>query len=341
MGKLQKKDLNKIKYVSAADFYKGIDKYDSLDDKLRYATRYILSHDMSMAHDYSLSGIVSIARMKLAELASNNPQDKTNERIKALLADPEMVIKGEANKVIKEIDSSGMTTKDQEKLRENCKRIVESMNGEFNAEVAEVDKVSKSIGVRSRVETSFDGRKGLEDNLKATKSNWFRSLFSGHSKQWNELQEAYQDFHNPHNENFGDYNHLSNASIHYIQHKFPNWNPQQPLPENALSKLNKTEQAKYKFATSVFDAVQQQYKVDDKFHQLLETSKLKEYNFEELEKQEPNVIDLDQVNFQNKLKNDVELGEDLFDISIEDEKDLDLTKDNNLEVPENEPQINQ
>ena len=91
----------------------------------------------------------------------------------------------------------------------------------------------------------------------------------------------------------------------------------------------------------MFDAVQQQYKVDDKFHQLLETSKLKEYNFEELEKQEPNVIDLDQVNFQNKLKNDVELGEDLFDISIEDEKDLDLTKDNNLEVPENEPQINQ
>jgi hypothetical protein len=148
-------------------------------------------------------------------------------------------------------------------------------------------------------------------------------------------------FNNPHSENFGDYNHLSNASIHYIQHKFPNWNPQQPLPENALSKLNKTEQAKYKFATSVFDAVQQQYKVDDKFHQLLETSKLKEYNFEELEKQEPNVIDLDQVNFQNKLKNDVELGEDLFDISIEDEKDLDLTKDNNLEVPENEPQINQ
>ena len=90
-----------------------------------------------------------------------------------------------------------------------------------------------------------------------------------------------------------------------------------------------------------YEIEQQQHKVDDKFHALLETSKLKEYNFEELEKQEPNVIDLDQVNFQNKLKNDVELGEDLLDISNEDEKDLNLTKDNNLEVPENEPLVNQ
>ena len=43
--KLTKEKLNKIEYKSIKDFYEKFDRFDSLEDKMKFTTRYLLAHD--------------------------------------------------------------------------------------------------------------------------------------------------------------------------------------------------------------------------------------------------------------------------------------------------------
>ena len=306
----KKKNLNQVKYVSMADFYQNIEDYKTLDGKLDFATRYILNHDMGATQDYAFSGVVNLARQKIAEIIKRNPKDATNMRARMFLGNPAGYIKGEADKLAKQIDESEVNFLDEEKLKENCENISKVMNEEFNAEVFEVDKLSRSIGVRSRVEAGFGGKKQLEDNLKAANSHKWYAIFSSSSRQWKGLEEAYESFNNPNNEDFGDYDKLNNASISYLQHKFPKWEPRLPLPENAFSKLNESETAKVNFALNVMKSLKEQYNVDDTFHNLVDANKDADIKYEDLPEKAENVIDLEQLAFQNKLKEDVDIEND-------------------------------
>ena len=80
-----KKNLNQVKYVSVADMYKNLDEIKSIDDKLAYATRYILNHDMSTTKDYSLSGAVHLARAKIAEAVKKSGAKLNREEFDKLV----------------------------------------------------------------------------------------------------------------------------------------------------------------------------------------------------------------------------------------------------------------
>ena len=166
----KKKNLNQVKYVSMADFYQNIDDYKTLDGKLDYATRYILTHDMSTTKDYAFEGVINLARQKIAEIMNHSPAERANIRARMFLGNPAGYIKGEADKLAKNIDEAEINFEGDEQLKENCKNISKAMNEDFNAIVFEVDKVSKSIALRSKVEANFGGKKGLEDNLATARS---------------------------------------------------------------------------------------------------------------------------------------------------------------------------
>ena len=99
-----KKNLNQVKYVSVADMYNNLDEIKSIDDKVAYATRYILNHDMSTTKDYSLSGAVHLARAKIAEAIKNNPKEKVSLAAEMFLGNPTEYIKGEANKLADQLE---------------------------------------------------------------------------------------------------------------------------------------------------------------------------------------------------------------------------------------------
>ena len=102
---------------------------------------------------------------------------------------------------------------------------------------------------------------------------------------------------------------LFNKSVAYLQHKFPKWNPSQKFPANAFAKLNTSETAKVNFALNVMNTVKSQLGVDEKFHEVLDQNKDFNVKYEDLP-EEHNVIDLDQVGFQDQIKEDLDLEND-------------------------------
>ncbi|MBE6136061.1 MAG: hypothetical protein E7181_02185 [Erysipelotrichaceae bacterium] len=309
-----KKNLNQVKYVSVADMFKNLDEIKSIDEKVAYATRYLLNHDMSTTKDYAFSGALHLARAKIAEAIKNNPKEKVGLATHMFLGNPTEYIKGEANKLANKLGK----VPGQEQLKENCKHIAEHMNDEFAIDEEEVDKVSKAIGVKARVEANLGGKKALEDTLKTVKSHKWYAIFSSSSKQWKNLEAAYEDFQNPHNEKYCDFRNLMGAAIDYFQHKFPGWGKDVELPENAFDKLNASEKAKISFTISVMKAANEQNRLDASFHSLVDTNKALNIKYEDLPVQDDNV-ELNQDEFANQIENDIKEVQP-FDKVVKEEK---------------------
>ena len=316
-----KKNLNRVKYVSVADMFKNLDEIKSIDEKVAYATRYLLNHDMSTTKDYAFSGALHLARAKIAEAIKNNPKEKVGLAAQMFLGNPTEYIKGEANKLADKLDK----VPGQEQLKENCKYIASNMNNEFAIDEEEVDKVSKAIGVKARVEANLGGKKALEDTLKTAKSHKWYAIFSSSSKQWKALEAAYEDFKNPHAEKYCDFRNLAGAAIDYLQHKFPEWGKDVELPENAFDKLNASEKAKMSFTISVLKAANEQNRLDASFHSLVDTNKALNIKYEDLPVQNDNV-ELDQDEFASQIENDIKDIEPILD-----EKENDKENNNIIE----------
>ena len=67
--RLTQVEINKIKYISMADFSKKIDSIENIDDKLKFARQYLVLHGTNGEPDCSLEDAINIARMKIADAA--------------------------------------------------------------------------------------------------------------------------------------------------------------------------------------------------------------------------------------------------------------------------------
>lgn len=338
MPKLKQKDLNDIKYVSVGDLYSKLDQYSSVDEKLRYATRYLLHHD-NLYNDYSLAGATSLARIKIAEAMKR--ENSNSVAAKLFLANPKEYLKGEANKLVNEIDEGDINYQGDEALKENCKNITKLMNDDFNKEVFDIDTLSKSRGLKARVEAVYGGKQGVNETFDSVKpKKWYQKLFGDSSKEWKALEQAYIDIDNPHIEEHGDFHYIYNSAIHYLQHKFPKWNPQQEFPVDQYNKLNATERRKVDFASSVFNAVKQHYQADENFHELVDANKGNDLKYSDIPVENNKVIDLDdnQIKFQNQLKEDVEKDFNIIDNymdEVDKEKELENSEQiEDIAIPE-------
>ena len=68
--------LKKLQYVSMTDFCNRIDKIKNIDDKLAFATEYLLVHQPNL--DYALDEAINVARMKLADAIAEYKEIKNN-----------------------------------------------------------------------------------------------------------------------------------------------------------------------------------------------------------------------------------------------------------------------
>ena len=69
--RLTEEELLKLKYISMADFSKRIDNYDNINDKLAFATKYLILHGIDNGEaDCSIIDAINIARMKIADASA-------------------------------------------------------------------------------------------------------------------------------------------------------------------------------------------------------------------------------------------------------------------------------
>ena len=127
MPRLTKEDLAKVKYVSMADFYNQLDKYEDFSDKLKFTSRYLLTHSSKQNPDYSIEEAIHLAKAKLVDEAEKqhtkymkethgkdteahivNPYSKDDKAAEMFMANPVDYLVGEANKAIKEINDENI-----------------------------------------------------------------------------------------------------------------------------------------------------------------------------------------------------------------------------------------
>ena len=339
MAKLKKKDLDKVRYKSVQDFLTNFDKCDSIKDKLAYATRYILQHGATEGRDISFAQLVELARQKMAEASGKTQAPNGKEAPKYLvdksvknekndlaaemfLSNPAEFIKNEANKVINEIDEDEVNFKWQDELKENCERLLPDLDKSFNEKQFKLDEHATYYGVKARTEAAVGGKENLDELFKATKPSRFSRIFSTYSAKWSALEEAYEVFSNPRFNGFGDMENLEDKTNAYLKHKFPKWNPGEEIPAEAYSKLNKTELAKVNFSVNILNAIQGQKEVEKNFQPLLEATKAKDIQYSDIPEDTHEVIDFDQLSFQNQLLEDTDLESDLISESLDESSEL-------------------
>lgn len=339
MAKLKKQDLNKVTYKSVQDFLTNLDKYDSIRDKLAYATRYILQHGAAKDRDFSFAQFVELARQKIAEasgktkapngkeapkyLVDKSVKDEKNDlAAEMFLSNPAEFIKNEANKAINEIDADEVNLKWQDELKEKCERLLPELDKDFNEKQFLYDKHAAYYGVKARTEAALGGKKNLDELFNATKPSRFSRIFSTYSAKWSALEEAYEVFNNPNFNGFGDMENLEDKTNAYLKHKFPKWNPGEEIPAEAYSKLNKTELAKVNFSVNILNAIQGQKEVEKNFQPLLEATKAKDIQYSDIPEDTHEVIDLDQLSFQNQLLEDMDSESELIGESLDESSEL-------------------
>ena len=168
--------------------------------------------------------------------------------------------------------------------------------------------------------------------MKATQPNWFSKLTSSYSAQWSHLEEAYEVFNSPIRNGFGDKEYLNDAANGYLKHKFKKWNPGEEIPAKAYSKLSKNELAKVNFAVGVINALKEQEEAEKALNDVMEANKDKDMKLPE---EENNKNNASQIDFQNKVKEDTKLEEDLIDDSLEDSMGIELDKEKEKSKDEN------
>ena len=330
MPKLKRKDLAKIQYTSVADYYANIDRLDSLEDKLAYTTRYILSRDPSAKYDYALAHFVQLARVKIAESAAKAKEG--NLAAGLFLSNPAEYLKGEAKRIATEIEEDEVNLQGEEELKEKCEAFDKQMYDSFNADIAKFDKASPYFGVKARMEIAFGGKKGLEEVINATKPSLFSKIFTTYSAKFVALEDAYETFNNPAKNGFCDMDHLNDAAVDYLKYKFPKWEPGQDVPAKAYAKLNATETAKVNFSLGILNAIKEQRAVEEPFHSL--TDSYKEMNIQyadTLNNKENEAPDMDQALFQQQIRDAIEAEEHSAEKELEDENDFRLLKDDLVE----------
>ena len=158
--KLTKNELNKIQYGLITDYYKNVNQYNTIEDKMKYTTRYLLNHKGH--EDYSLVEAIHIARQAIGNSLEKS-NEKDNLEANMFVANPIEYIRKEAVKLASEIDQEENTLKKEDDLKASCQYI-----GSFSSKQNMVQKLShlcddRAFPLKAQFVIKCGGRKALEN----------------------------------------------------------------------------------------------------------------------------------------------------------------------------------
>ena len=354
MPRLTKEELRNVTYVSMADFAHRFDEMDDINDKVAFATRYVLSYGASndVEPDYSIEEVVHIVRMKLADASAelkerffeesetdledyphvvnpyvqNEAEDLAAEMI---MGNPAGYFKGSAEKLAHDLPNSSKPNKNDADLYYNCKRLAGLIFVDgFNKGVTDLEK-SPVFDIKVRMENRLGSKQALVNSIDATKGGFMSRLFGTSSNAYKNLDAAYKAFNNPNHVNYGDMDTMERASNQYLRHVFPSWKPGDGLPKAAdIAKLGDTQKARAQFCVNMLTSIEEERAIEEDFPSLTRACENRNIDFSSVP--QPNQeLDDNQVNFQAALGKDMEELEDSKDINP---NEIGAIKENQQEI---------
>lgn len=344
MPPLTKKQLAEVKYVSMADYFNKVDQFEDFNDKLKYTTRYLLTHSAVQNPDYSIEEAIHLARVKLTDtaakkhdeyMAKNNykdtaphivdPYSKDDTAAEMFMANPVDYLVGEANKTIREINSEKAITPEERALEAQCKNTLNSMSINVRDKIKQLDKGGRVLDMKARMEARYGGKEGLDKAYKATKGSFMSRLFGTSSTAAKNLDQVYNAFNNPNHILYGNTAALDKAAVQYIQHNFPDWQLFQELPkEEEFAHLSETEKARMRFSINTLKSLVEQSDMEERFGPMVKACEEKDIQYSDIKEPDHKIIDLDD------SEDEIE-EESLIEDEASKEKEEELIDDESVE----------
>ena len=353
--KLTNKELKELKYVSMTDFCIRVKEYNDMNDKLRFATQYLLLHgtqqgeaDCSLAEATYIAQLAIVAASKVEKekmgrvneaFLDKNPQivnphvknAKDDLPFEYFLRNPKGYLKGYAEKNIEALDNINIKNDREASFRLNLQDIVENKLevSDFNSDVYDYFVDAHPAAVRLRVEMMLGGKDKLTELYNKTKPSFGASFFRTTSQAAKNLDTVYKAFNNPNHAMYGDRAAMKKAANEYLEHKFPGWKPGDEFPEEDLNRLDGSAKARSELSIALLKNMEAQEMFDDYLkNQVDEAYKVQGITFQDVDRPP-----LNQDIFHENLENDIKDDEDVMSKSVDDS---DISLDNNID---NEIQI--
>lgn len=337
-----------------ADFTRRFNQIENFDDKVAFATRYVLAYGASneTEPDHSIEEVVHIVRMKVADASAElkerffeeseadldahphvvNPyiQDEAEDlAAEMIMGNPAGYFKGSAEKLAHDLPNSSKPSKNDADLYYNCKRLAElTFVNDFNKDVTDLEK-SPVFDIKVRMECRLGGKQALANSLNATKGGFLSRLFGSSSTAYKNLDAAYQAFNNPKHVHYGDMDTMERASNQYLQHVFPSWKPGDGLPKAAdIAKLGDTQKARAQFCVNMLTSIEEERAIEEDFPSMVNACERKNIQFSSIP-QANQELDNNQAYFQAAL------GKEMEELDNSNElisNDLEVIKENQQEI---------
>ena len=318
MPKIRYQDIENVEYVSMTDFSDKFDQFETFQEKLTFATKYLLaSRNYQGQKDYTFEEALHIARLKLAGESKRlkdglRPETREDLRRNApqTVNPNEQSIKQEnTNQYFFGKPKSYMLSHtfpldDQRVLDKvyTADAYVDLVDNDLDDKIKNIERNSNALDVRFRMEERIGSRKDVEQAYNATKRGFFSRMFSGDSRAHKNFETAYKAFNNPKHALFGNLNSLETASNQYLEHKIPGWKPGDPIPEDIYTRFNGTEVARIRFCANINATIKEQRESSADFKEMVEACEAQNYKGKDLDvPDEP----LPQEEFQNQLGDDL------------------------------------
>lgn len=318
--KLTKEKLNKIEYKSIKDFYEKFDRFDSLEDKMKFTTRYLLAHDAAKTYDYPLHTAIMFAKLKIAETI-NKTGEKDNLRANMFLSKPYDYLKEEAKILTEELEKEDVLVGNKLSLKNVAKNLSEDdlIGGKTRLERAERNRSFHVF--EYNLGQLVGGAKEIDESFEATKPGFFSRLFRTSSRQYNDLKTAYKDFFDEKSNNHGNLGMLRQAARRYLAYKVPNWKEGEILSNEEFNSLSKTARARTQFSIKLIKAIDDALEYQKGYDDVVNEADTKNVSYSDIQLADEKANSLESLEsnqFQKKVVLDLNDKEDLDD-SMEDD----------------------
>ena len=330
MSKLTKEQLEQVQYVSVEDFSQRVDQFERIQDKLAFATRYVLTYNQAAEPDYPIDHIIKVAYMKIADKSSDlrsfymetdANRGKAEEMVDPMvshysndignqmfIANPVVYLRGQARALSDEIHAKQwMSREDIANVASYGTVDNDYLTEEFEAKMIAFAKKPTVFDVNARLEHAFGGPKGFKKALDATKPGVLSGFFGTRSVAAANLESAWKAFNNPNHAYHGNLPTVQDAATKYLQHLFPNWKPNNvsPVPsEEDIARLKGTRKARALLSVNILKAVRAQKELESGHVALMDVCAAKNITFEQIPPLQEDVPEHKRANsFQMEVKN--------------------------------------
>ena len=363
MPRLTKEQLDAVRYVSMDDFIYRINQITDINDKIDFATRYLLDYGHKDKPDVSFYEALYIARFKISD-ASYDLKEKfdndddidhgyylgdqsnvvnpyaTGESVdmqgRTFMAHPIQYLKAHAMKLAQDIEDKEEKSPEDLANKEYYIQIAMELSHKDEPDkFEEYEKDHTTLELNTRLQERYNGKRALKNAISATKSNFITKYFD--SNEYKALVQAEKNYNDPNHEDYRNPDDLETAAAEYLMHKIPNWNPENGYPtEEQINAFSGKAKARVEYAINLAKCL---HDVRDKAHHF---NQLKYHNrnvkFDVRDAFMPEVQqnkELDQSSFQEELSNDIESENENENVIVNNNNE----KDNKELEEELEPNV--